>query len=54
VRTGTFLILAAVLFFLWIGGFVVYHAAGIAIHLLLLVAVVFVLVHLFMGAKKTS
>jgi hypothetical protein len=50
-RFGPFLGLALLLFFLWIGGFVFFHVAGFLIHLLLIFAVVFLVIHLFTGAK---
>jgi Family of unknown function (DUF5670) len=50
-RFGPFLGLALLLFFLWIGGFVFFHVAGFLIHLLLVFAVVFLVIHLFTGAK---
>jgi hypothetical protein len=50
-RFGPFLGLALLLFFLWIGGFVFFHVAGFLIHLLLVFAVVFLVIHLFTGAR---
>jgi Family of unknown function (DUF5670) len=41
-----FIILAAVLLLLWLGGFLVFHVAGSLIHLLLVVAVIALIVHL--------
>jgi hypothetical protein len=41
--------LTIVLFIAWIFGFVVYHAASFAIHLLLLAAIVSFIVHLVRG-----
>jgi Family of unknown function (DUF5670) len=46
-----FLALALLLFFTWIGAFVVFHVAAALIHLLLIVAVVFLLIHLFRGRR---
>jgi hypothetical protein len=46
-----FLAVALILFFTWIGAFVVLHVAAALIHLLLIVAVVFFLVHLFSGRR---
>ena len=46
-----FLAVALVLFFTWIGAFVVFHVAAALIHLLLIVAVIFFLVHLFGGRR---
>jgi hypothetical protein len=47
------LLLALVLVFAWIGGFVVYHAAGFAIHILLILAVISIIMQLFSG-KRTA
>ena len=52
-RLGPFLGLAILLFFIWIGGFVFFHAAGFLIHLLLIFAVISLLVHVFTGPKTT-
>jgi uncharacterized protein DUF5670 len=41
--------LAIVLFIAWIFGFVVYHAASFAIHLLLLAAIISLIIHLARG-----
>jgi hypothetical protein len=46
-----FLAVALVLIFTWIGAFVVFHVAAALIHLLLIVAVIFFLVHLFGGRR---
>jgi hypothetical protein len=46
-----FLAVALVLFFTWIGAFVVFHVAAALIHLLLIVAVIFFLLHLFGGRR---
>jgi len=46
-----FLGLALVLFFTWIGAFVVFHVAAALIHLLLVLAVIFLLVHLLRGRR---
>lgn len=50
-RFGPFLGLAILLFVLWIGGFVVFHGAGMLIHLLLVFAMLSVVVHLFTGSR---
>jgi hypothetical protein len=44
-RAGMFLILAAFFFFVWVGAFVMFHVAGFMIHLLLILAVVFLVIH---------
>jgi hypothetical protein len=41
-----FIVLAAVLLVLWLGGFLVFHVAGSLIHLLLVVAIIALVVHL--------
>jgi hypothetical protein len=41
-----FIILAAVLLLLWLGGFLVFHVAGGLIHLLLIVAIIALVIHL--------
>jgi hypothetical protein len=46
-----FLGLALVLFFTWIGAFVVFHVAAALIHLLLILAVIFLVIHLFSGRR---
>jgi hypothetical protein len=43
------LAVALVLFFAWIGAFLVFHVVGALIHLVLLVAVVLFILHLFRG-----
>jgi hypothetical protein len=42
-------ILAVVLFVLWLGGFLVFHVTAGFIHLLLVVALIFVVLHLVRG-----
>jgi hypothetical protein len=46
-----FLAFALLLFLTWIGAFVVFHVAVAMIHLLLLLALIFFLIHLFSGRK---
>ena len=46
-----FLVFALVLFFTWMGAFVVFHVAAALIHLLLILAVVFLVIHLFRGRR---
>ena len=48
-----FLGLAILLFFTWIGAFVVFHVAAALIHLLLIVAIIFLVIHLFSGRRAT-
>jgi len=42
-----FLVLGFLLFITWIGAFVVFHVAGALIHLLLIFALFFIVIHLF-------
>jgi hypothetical protein len=44
-----FLILAVVLVVMWLGGFLVFHTAGLLIHLLLLFAVISLIMHFVTG-----
>jgi Family of unknown function (DUF5670) len=46
-----FLAVALILFFTWIGAFVIFHVAAALIHLLLILAVIFFVVHLFRGRR---
>ena len=50
-RFGPFLLFAILLFFLWIGGFVFFHVAGFLIHVLLILAVISLVAHLFTGPR---
>jgi Family of unknown function (DUF5670) len=50
-RFGPFLGLALLLMFLWAAGFLMFHVAGALVHLLLLLAVVSLVVHLFTGPR---
>jgi hypothetical protein len=49
-----FLILAVVLLLAWIFGFAVFHLAGAALHLLLVLAVVSLVVHLVRGGTRAA
>jgi hypothetical protein len=44
-------ILAIIFLVLWLGGFLVFHIATAAIHLLLLVAIVLVVLHFARGRR---
>ncbi len=46
-----FLILAVVLVIAWLGGFVVFHTAGLLIHLLLVFAVISIILHFVTGRR---
>ena len=48
-----FVILFVVLLVLWVGGFLVFHVASAMIHLLLALAVISLLIHLFRGRATT-
>jgi len=50
-RFGPFGMVALILFLLWAGGFVVFHTAGFFIHMLLVLAVISLLAHLFAGRR---
>jgi hypothetical protein len=50
-RFGPFLAIALLLLVIWAGGFVFFHVAGFLIHILLILAVISLLVHLFMGPR---
>lgn len=46
--------IAAILFVLWIFGFLVFHIASGLIHLLLIIAIIVILYNLFVGARGRS
>ena len=46
-----FLVLFFILLVMWLLGFTAFHVAGGLIHLLLLVAFIALIVHLFMGRR---
>jgi hypothetical protein len=48
-----FLALALLLFFAWIGAFVMFHVTAALIHLLLVFAVIFLIIHLVSGSKSS-
>ena len=50
-RFGPFLGLALLLALLWVGGFVFFHVAGFLIHLLLILAVISLVGHLYSGSR---
>jgi hypothetical protein len=51
VRVGLLLSLAVLLAIVWVVSFVVFHVAGFLIHLLLILALVFLILQLFTGKK---
>jgi hypothetical protein len=50
-RFGPFLVFAILLGLLWLVSFVLFHVAGALIHLLLVLAVIALIVHLFTGSR---
>ena len=50
-RFGPFLGLALLLALRWLGGFVFFHVAGFMIHILLILAVISLIAHLFTGTR---
>lgn len=46
--------IAIVLFLLWIGGFVMFHAAGFLIHILLILAVISFILHFVFGRRSAA
>jgi hypothetical protein len=48
-----FLVLALLMFFVWIGAFVVFHVAAFFIHVLLVFALIFMVIHLVRGRRTT-
>jgi hypothetical protein len=51
-RFGPFLVIAILLLIIWLGGFLMFHIASALIHILLVLALVSFVVHLFTGAKS--
>jgi hypothetical protein len=49
-----FMILAIILAIAWLLGFTLFHAAGFAIHLLLIAALVAVIVHFVSGGRTRT
>jgi hypothetical protein len=50
-RGFIWLAIAVLLFFAWIGSFIVYHVAGFLIHLFLVLALISLLLQLFTGRR---
>jgi len=48
-----FLTLALLMFFVWVGAFVVFHVAAFFIHILLVLALIFLVIHLVSGRRTT-
>ena len=45
------LALAIILLLLWVGGFLLFHIAAFALHILLIIAALALIVHLFAGRR---
>lgn len=45
--------LAILMIFVWVGAFVVFHVAALFIHVFLVLAVVFLVIHLITGRQPT-
>ncbi|HEY1659133.1 MAG TPA: lmo0937 family membrane protein [Candidatus Sulfotelmatobacter sp.] len=50
-RFGPFLVIALLLLIVWAASFLMFHIASGLIHLLLLLAIISFVVHLFTGSK---
>lgn len=50
-KTSMLLVLAFILLILWIGGFVMFKGAGIALYLLLIFAIISAVAHFLRGKK---
>jgi hypothetical protein len=46
------LAIAIVLILLWVGGFLLFHIAAFALHILLIIAAVALVVHLVSGGRR--
>jgi hypothetical protein len=46
------LALAIILILLWVGGFLLFHIAAFALHILLIVAAVALVIHLLSGGRR--
>ncbi len=53
-RFGPFLSIAILLAILWVCGFLVFHIASGLIHILLLLAVISLVIHLFAGSQSAA
>jgi asparagine N-glycosylation enzyme membrane subunit Stt3 len=51
-RGFVWLAIALLLFFAWIGSFIMYHVAGFLIHLLLVFALISLILQLFTGRRE--
>ena len=48
-----FLLLAILMVFVWIGAFIVFHVAAFFVHVFLIFAVIFFVIHLVSGRRST-
>jgi hypothetical protein len=46
------LAIAIILIMMWVGGFLLFHIAAFALHLLLIVAAVALVIHLLAGSRR--
>ena len=46
------LALAIILILLWVGGFLLFHLAAFALHILLIIAAVALVIHLLSGGRR--
>jgi hypothetical protein len=51
-KFSAFFAIFMILLLLWAGGFLIYHIASALIHLLLVVAVIFLVIHLVRGVTR--
>jgi hypothetical protein len=47
------LALGIILVLLWVGGFLLFHIAAFALHILLIIAAIALIIHLFAGNRRT-
>jgi len=48
-----FLVLALLMLFAWIGAFIVFHVVAFFVHILLVLALIFIVIHLVSGRRTT-
>jgi hypothetical protein len=51
-KSSAFLAIFMVLLLLWAGGFLVYHVASLLIHLLLVLALIFLVIHVVRSVAR--
>ena len=52
-RSGSFFVIFLLLLIVWVGSFLVFHIASVLIHLLLLLAAIFLAAHLVRDTTTT-